>query len=448
MLRRVFLPQLGQTMEEGTIEKWRKRQGERVEKGEVLYELTTDKATLEVESFAGGILKRILVGEGQTAPVNTLIAVIGEEEDDLSPDLLTLSGEAPAATAAPPQAGAPTTGGQELVGGPPPLPGKAFASPRARKMAAERKVPLAAVHGSGPGGRIVEKDVLEYFADLEGVRCTPAAVAYAHEAGVNILDVAAGLEGRRVRKRDVQDAARAGLGRLPVAEPAATQPAGERIPLSAMRRTIARRMTSSKQTIPHFYLIGEVHMRAALDFLARSAGAPDKITVTGLLTKAAALALKQHPRINARFDADALVLRHECNVGVAVAVEDGLFVPVIKDADTKTLNQISAELRSLADAARAGKLIPESYEGGSITISNLGMYGVDYFLPIINPPESCIIGVGKISDQVVARGGGILVEPVMKLSLSADHRIVDGAEAARFFQTLRGLLEGPQALAP
>jgi pyruvate dehydrogenase E2 component (dihydrolipoamide acetyltransferase) len=414
----------------------------------VLYELTTDKATLEVESFAGGIVKRILVGDGQTVPVNALIAVIGEEEDELPPDILMLAEKAPAAEAAAlSPVRAPTTGVPEAPRASPTPTGEVFASPRARKIAAERKVPLAVLHGSGPGGRIVERDVLEYLADLEGVRCTSAAVAYAYEAGVNILDVAAGLQGRRVHKGDVEEAARAGLGRPAAAGAVATVSAGERVPLSAMRRTIARRMTASKQTAPHFYLIGEVRMRAVLDFLGQSAAASAKVTVTGLLTRAAALALKQHPRMNACFNGDALVLRRECNVGVAVDVDGGLFVPVIKHADTKTLSQISAELRSLADAARAGKLIPEQYEGGSITISNLGMYGVDYFVPIINPPESCIVGVGRISDRVVARDGGILVEPMMKVSLSADHRVVDGVEAARFFQTLKGLLEELQELA-
>jgi len=441
MLRRVFLPQLGQTMEEGTIERWLKREGERVRKGEVLYELTTDKATLEVESFADGVLKKIVVGGGQTMPVNALIAVIGDEEDELPADLTEFAGKpsAPAPVVSPGATGPAPTPLEAPPGG---AVAEPSASPRARKIAAEKKVPLAALRGSGPGGRIVERDVIEYLTDLGGVRRTPAAVAHAYDAGVNLLHVAAGVGARRVRKEDVEAAVRSGLGRS-----AAALPAGERLPLSPMRRTIAERMTAAKQAAPHFYLVGHISARAALDLLKRAEAAGGRPTVTALLVKAVALALKKHPRVNARFDGDAVVLRQDCNVGVAVAVEDGLFVPVVRGADAKGLAQISAELRSLAETARAGKLIPEQYEGGCITISNLGMYGVDYFLPIINPPESCIVGVGAISDQVVVRDGGIAVEAVMKVSLSADHRILSGVEAAQFFQTLKALIEDPGQLA-
>jgi pyruvate dehydrogenase E2 component (dihydrolipoamide acetyltransferase) len=435
MLRPVFLPQLGQTMEEGTIEKWHKREGERVRKGEVLYELTTDKATLEVEAFADGILKKIVADEGQTVPVDELIAVIGDEGDQVPADLAVLAGNRPAAEA--PRQTARAAGEPAPRG-----TGETIASPRARKVAAEKRVSLTALRGSGPGGRIIERDVLEHVKDLEGIRFTPAAAALACEQGVNLIEVAAGVGGRRVRKGDVEAAAPSGSG-----SGAGPGLVGERIPLSPMRRTIARRMAASKQTIPHFYLVGEVEMRAALGFLAQSAAAA-RPTVTGLLVKAVALALKEHPRVGGRLEGDALVLSRQCNVGVAVAVEDGVFVPVIRGADTKALSEISSELRSLAEAARAGKLIPEQYEGGSITVSNLGMYGVDYFLPIIHPPESAIVGAGMIRDQVVAREGGMRVVPVMTLSISADHRAVTGVEVARFFQSLKGLLEDPRRLAP
>ncbi len=441
MLHRVLLPQLGQTMEEGTIEKWHKREGDRVQKGEVLYELTTDKATLEVEAFAEGVLKKILVEEGRTVPVNDLIAVIGDEEDDLPEDLSAFRAEVAAprpgegVTAASPTVG-PAVAEREAS-----PPGRAFASPRARKVAEERHVPLAALAGSGPGGRIVERDVHAYLADLEGVRFTPSAARLAQEAGVDLGRVAEKTGDRRVRKEDVLAAVESGLAGRPLPAP------GERVPFTPMRRTIAERMTASKQTVPHFYLVGQVNMRAAMRLRAEmSEAGQDKPTVTALLVKAVALALRDHPRINARLDGDAVVLNRGCNVGVAVAVEDGLFVPVVRNAEAKSLATISAELKSLAETARAGKLIPEQYEGGSVTISNLGTYGVDYFLPIINPPETCIIGVGAIADQVIPRDGSFFVEPIMKVSLSADHRIVDGAEAAEFFQTLKGLLEEPSRL--
>ncbi len=307
-------------------------------------------------------------------------------------------------------------------------------------------MPLAALRGTGPGGRIIECDVLGYLAAVEEVRSTPAARALAYQHGVNLLEVAAEAGGRRLRKDDVVRAVEAGLGRA--ASVPAAEPAGERLALSAMRRTIAQRMTAAKQTVPHFYLVGDVMMRAAMEFLREVSTPQQKVTVTGLLVKAVATALKEHPRVNARFDGDAVVLNDRCNVGVAVAVEDGLFVPVVRDADARGLAEISAELGSLAETARDGKLIPEQYEGGSITISNLGMYGVASFLPIINPPESCIIGVGAISDQVVAQGDGMRIEPMVAISISADHRVIDGAEAAQFFQTLKGLLEDPGRLAP
>jgi pyruvate dehydrogenase E2 component (dihydrolipoamide acetyltransferase) len=322
-----------------------------------------------------------------------------------------------------------------------PAPGRVFASPRARKIAAEKHVPLGAVAGSGPGGRIVERDVRAYLTDLEGIRFTPTAARLAQETDVDLRRVAETVKDRRVRKEDVLAAAEVGLGGRQ------RQAAGRRVSFTPMRRTIAERMAASKQTVPHFYLVGQVNMGAAMRLREDLAAAGrEKPTVTALLVKAVALALKEHPRINARFDGDAIVLNEAPNVGVAVAVEDGLFVPVIRKADGKDLAEISSELKSLAETARAGKLIPQQYEGGSITISNLGTYGVDYFLPIINPPEACIIGVGAIADQVIPRDGSTTVEPIMKVSLSADHRVVNGAEAAEFFRTLKGLMEEPSRL--
>jgi pyruvate dehydrogenase E2 component (dihydrolipoamide acetyltransferase) len=442
MLKRVFLPQLGQTMEEGTVEKWHKAEGEQVRKGEVLYELTTDKATLEVEAFASGVLKKILVEEGRTVPVNELIAVLGDEGDELPDDLSELrGGAAPAAAAEAQDAAIAAARPAEAQAAPEAAPGqgRAFASPRARKVAEELKVPLEALRGSGPGGRVVERDVTDYAARLAETPHTPTAAALAHAEGLDLLQVAAGVDGR-VRRADVEAAVAAGGGRR--------EGAAERIPLSAIRHTIAERMTASKRDVPHFYLVGDVAMGAALALLRELERQGRKATVTALLVKAVGLVLAEHPRMNARFDGDAVVLNAERNVGVAVAVEDGLFVPVIRRADAKDLPAISAELRSLAEAAREGRLIPGQYEGGSITVSNLGMFGVTSFLPIINPPEACIIGVGAIANRVVAtEEGGMRVEPMMSVSLSADHRVTDGAEAARFFQTLKGLLEAPGPLA-
>ncbi len=436
MLHRVLLPRLGQTMEEGTIEKWHKREGDPVEKGEVLYELTTDKATLEVEAFVAGTLRKILAAEGETVSVNEVIAIIGDPDEELPDDLEAVKAPARAEPEAAAEVTPPDAAAEPVAE---PAAGRLFASPRARKVAREQKVPLEVLSGSGPGGRIVERDVDAYLAALDEVSYTPAALAYAFQRGVDLPAVARGVEGR-VRRMDVEKALAEGVGRP-------TARAGRRVELTPMRQTIAERMTRSKQAVPHFYLTGQVDMGPAMDLLAGlKEQSPVKLTVTTLLVRAVGLALREHPRVNARFDGDGVVLNEECNVGVAVAVEEGLFVPVVRQADRKALEAIAPELRSLADAARAGRLIPEQYEGGSITLSNLGMYGVDYFLPIINPPESCIIGVGRIREQPVAAGGKIWVGRVMDVSVSADHRVVDGAEAAEFFRTLKTMLEEPERL--
>ena len=455
MLQDILLPRLGQTMEEGTIERWHKAEGERVERGEILYELTTDKATLEVESFATGVLKKILVAEGETAPVNELIAVVGEEDDELPADWEAYRAQASAAAseqepAAPDAAAAiaatPQPHEAEVEQYPavepsqPPAPARLFASPRAKKIAAEQQVPLAILQGTGPNGRIVERDVEKYLDELARIKYTPTARKVAYGAGVSLLDIQPDAPDRRITKADVLRAAQAAL-------PAATARPGERIAMTPMRQTIAKRMAQSKQTVPHFYLVGDVMMRRALERRHELNAAGDvHITITDLLVRAVALALTRHPRVNARFAGGAIIVNAAVNVGVAVAVEDGLFVPVIRGADKKTLAQVSAELKPLAARAREGKLTPDQYEGGSITISNLGTFGVDYFLPIVNPPETCILGVGRVAEQIVVQDGAMRIEPVMKVSLSADHRVVDGAEAAKFYRTLRELLEEPESL--
>jgi len=455
MLQEVLLPRLGQTMEEGTIAKWHKSEGDTVRRGEILYELTTDKATLEVESFAEGVLKKILVAEGQTVAVNELIAIIGAEGDELPDDLEAY--RAQVTGAAREEAGErepPTPPAEAKLGpaAPQPAPavsaevptaarpvGRIFASPRARKLAREQKVPLAALQGSGPNSRIVERDVMQYLQRLDTIRFTPAARDAAFQAGVSLLEVAPAEAHGRISKADVEAAAARGR--------AAAPGPGERVPLSVMRRTIAKRMTASKQAVPHFYLVGEVLMRKALERRAELNRSGElHITITDLLVRAAALALREFPGLNARFEGDAIVLNPEANVGVAVAVEDGLFVPVIRNADTKGLPQISAELKALVQTARKGKLRPDQYEGGSLTISNLGTFGVDYFMPIINPPESCILGIGRVAEQIVVQDGAMRIEPVMKVTLSADHRVTNGAEAAQFYAAFRRELEDPQRL--
>ena len=448
MLKDILLPQLGQTMEEGTVERWHTAEGDRIERGEVLYELTTDKATLEVEAFVEGVLLKIVAAEGQTVPVNDLVAIVGDEGDELPEDLGAYRAQVTGAAGSVPTAEgkeeeAPVTEAAPAVPVAPAeaAPGRLLASPRARKIAQEQKVPLAALAGSGPNGRIIERDVRGYIEKLSAIKHTPAAREAALAAGVGLVDVEPSKPGGRITREDVARAVAAAPTTLAAAAP------GERIALSPMRRTIALRMSEVKRTVPHFYLGGEVLMRNAQERREElnAAGGP-KITLTHMLVRAAALALKAHPGVNARFEGDTIVVNQAVNVGVAVAVEDGLFVPVLKNADARTLAQIATELGELARLAREGRLRPDQYEGGSITISNLGMYGVAFFLPIINSPESCILGIGQVSEQIVAHDGAMRIEPVMQVTLSADHRVIDGAQAAEFYGMFGTLLEEPEEL--
>ncbi|MBS3764027.1 MAG: 2-oxo acid dehydrogenase subunit E2 [Planctomycetes bacterium] len=444
MLQEVLLPQLGQTMEEGTIEKWHKKEGDKVKKGEVLFELTTDKATLEVESFADGLLKKILVEEGKTVPVNELVAIIGEEDDELPEDLSALREKTKESVEVAESTEDQATAQQETVSsGISPgsdAAARVFISPRARKLAEENEIPVNILSGSGPQGRIIERDIETYLDELSQINYTPTAREVAIRQGVDLRGLEPAEGATRITREDVQRAAEEGAA-------TGTVSGSNRVELPAMRQTIAQRMAESKQSVPHFYLVGQINMRAAAEYRQElNMSADVHITFTDLLVKAAGLAMKDHPRVNARFDGDSILLNSKANVGVAVAVEDGLFVPVIHNADRRNLKEISSDLKSLAATAREGKLRPDQYEGGSLTISNLGTYGVDYFIPIINPPESCIIGVGKIAEEVIAEDGAIRIEPLMKVTISADHRVVDGAQAAEFYATFRDLLENPEKL--
>ncbi len=463
MLQKVILPQLGQTMEEGTIEKWHKKEGDTVSKGDVLFDLTTDKATLEVEAFAEGILKVILVEEGATVPVNDLVAIVGDEQDKVPEDLSSLAeedgesddsalldgdGSSEDDIAEKQKATAGASGKAQTVESPdagtgvsPQQTERLFISPRARKIAEENHVAAEALRGrgSGPDGRIVEKDVRKYLKLLDAgdVKYTPAAKEVAFAEGLDILTVEP-EDAVRITKKDVLNAKDKGKDVLQ----------GETVELNAMRKTIAQRMTHSKQNIPHFYLVGDVHMSSALDMRKElnESGEDQHITITDMIIKTAAIALEKHPRMNASFDNNTLIVKKEINIGVAVAVDDGLFVPVIHNAAEKSLYEISTELKSLAKKSREGTLLPEQYEGGCVTISNLGAYGIDYFLPIINPPESCIIGIGAVKEEIVVKDGNMRIEPVMKVSVSADHRVTDGAAAADFFKTFCEILKSPKHL--
>ena len=393
------MPKLGLTMEEGTILKWRKGEGEAVEKGEIILDIQTDKVEYEVESPDGGLLLKTLAGEGAVVPCGVDIAVIGREGEDVSgfggggaqdetPET-TATGTPPAPV--PVEAPAPP-------GAAPPAPaGRVFASPAARRVARELGVDFRVLKGSGPGGRIVQADV--------------------------------------------RTAAASGG---PAAATAST-------PLSGMRKIIAERMLASWSQAPRVTLQAEVDLTnlLAVREASRQAWENDlgvKVSINDLVIFYAARAARRCPAVNVRLNGDALERMRDVNVGVAVAVEDGLMVPVIRDADEKSIDAISREAKALAEAARAGALGLDALEGGTFTISNLGAYGVDHFSAIINHPESAILSVGAARERAVARNGEVVARTTAYLGVNADHRIVDGAPAAEFLATLKNMLEHPKVM--
>ncbi len=386
----ILMPRLSDTMESGVVLVWHKQPGDQVTPGEVLAEIETDKAVMEYEAYEAGTLGRILVGEGEEAAIGVPIALLGDGTE--SPTAPTR----PAATA--PAAAVPAVAAPD---GDRPL-----ASPLARRDARERGIDLRTLHGSGPGGRIVRADVL---AAAQQTAAPPPADR--------------------------------------------TWPAGDEaaevIPLSPLRRTIGRRLTESVHMAPHFYVtaVAEVDalvaLRADLNAQLVAAG-KDKVSLNDLVVRACAIALREHPEVNASLTGDGLVRHPGVHVGVAVATDDGLLVPVVRDADGKTVTAIAAATRELAERARTRRLAPDEMTGSTFTVSNLGMYGVEQFTAIINPPEAAILAVGATSrDAVVLDDGGIAARTRLRYTLSADHRILDGAIAARFLATVTRLLETP-----
>lgn len=414
MATQVRLPQLSLTMTEGTIGKWLKRKGDVVAKGEPLYEVETDKVINEVDSPVSGVLQEIVVPEGGTVPVQGVVAVVGASDEDAAPGELTAetgNGQSAAEAAAAPRAAAPTA----------PSPGgRLFVSPRARKLAEERGIDLLQVRGTGPGGRIMEKDVEREAAALaERVPVPPPSV---HTIPPPVA-----------------------------AAPARVADAYVAVRVAGMRKTIADRMSQSQAMTAHVTLSAEVDMGEAAK-LREQANAEwaksgvGKLTFTDVIVKAAAKALREHPRINST-SADGEIREHRAvHVGVAVALEEGLIVPVIRNADGRSLLEISTAVRDLADRARRNALAADEVTGGTFTVTNMGMMGVETFTPIINWPECAILGVGRIADRAVARAGQVVVRPTMWLSLTFDHRIVDGAPAAAFLDRVKQLLESPYLL--
>ncbi len=442
------MPMLGNTMEEGTIVQWFKKVGDPVKKGEPLLEVMSDKANFEVEAEADGIVRAVLADADATVAVHTPICIIGTADEPID-DLLSGDGaSAPQQTTTPVTASAPTAEQASA-----PVVSSVAASPRAKKLAAEKGVDLAtlAAGGSGPGGRILAADV-EAAAIAPGVRATPLATRIADDLGVRLAEVAAGPA--RVRAEDVLRAAQAAQTAPPApapkpAPPTAGEPAvAEVIPFKGLRKLTADTVTRSRFTAPHITLNMEVDMTGAKALHAQLAQSVQetygvKMTLTDLLVKAVGKALAKHPLCNAALIGDEIRVYADRNVGVAVAAPSGLVVPVIRQADTLSLVEISSKLRELVARCREGKQTQDDISGGTFTITNIGMFGVDSFDPIIVPPQACILGVCRVAEKPVVVDGQIVIRSMMNLSLSFDHRVLDGVPAAQFLQTLKGLLENP-----
>ena len=406
----INMPRLSDTMEEGTVASWLKQVGDSVEEGDILAEIETDKATMEFESFFSGVLLHIGIQVGETAAVDTLLAIIGPEGTDVAAILAAPAPLTKAADQAPVQTKIPIETHDDVaaaVKAPVPVTtstGRIMASPLAKKIAKEKGIDLNLVAGTGESGRIVKRDVEQF---------TPTTKTVATQVQASVF-VPAGQEKQ------------------------------EEIPNSQMRKTIAKRLGESKFSAPHYYLSVEFDMDAAIAFRKQYNSIPDtKISFNDIVVKAVALSLKAHPQVNSQWFDDKMVLNHHVHVGVAVAVEDGLVVPVLKFANEMNLPQIGSQVRDFAGRARSKKLTPQEMDGSTFTVSNLGMFGINEFTSIINQPNSAILSVGAIVQKPVVKEDKIVVGNTMKLTLACDHRTVDGATGAQFLQTLKEYIENP-----
>ena len=416
MASKVIMPKLSPTMEEGQIARWLKKEGDKVSMGEPLAEIDTDKATMEMQALANGILRKILINEGESAPLGQLIAVIGEPDEDIA----SVLSEAPAPAKTPEAKPAEPTKVEESKveepkgdEPPPPAPpppsngrqtgntdsGRMIVSPLAARMAADSGLDLRSIQGSGPSGRIIKRDI---------------------EAALT--------------KPKVQESVAPGAGAGYHDEPA-----------TQIRQTIAKRLVTSIGPVPHFFLTVDIEMdRAAEMRESIQALDPDlKISINDVILKCAAAALMQHPQVNASFQEKFIRYYEHADIGVAVAIEDGLITPVVRAADQKSLSQIAGEVRELAERARSKKLKPEEYTGATFSISNLGMFGIDEFTAVINPPEGAILAVGAMTPKPVVRDNQVVVRQMMRVTMSCDHRVIDGATGAKFLQTFKKILENP-----
>jgi pyruvate dehydrogenase E2 component (dihydrolipoamide acetyltransferase) len=440
----MIMPKMGDGMEEGTLLRWLKDIGDEIKAGDAIAEIETDKVSLEIEATESGVFTKKLVEEGATVPIGTAIAAIGDDAgaqeaapapetaEPAAKPAAAANGTAPAPAPAPAPAAAPARPAAAVAVADAPqvaetAPGeRPRASPLVRRLAAEHGLDLTRIAGSGPGGRIVRDDVMPY---IDGSKPAPRVAAQAGAAPAPAAPIAA----------------------APAAAPAASgRPAGEVIQMSRIRKTTGRRMVESKQTIPHFYVTTEVDMGPAVAFReqvnAQIEDKAGKISFNDLVVKAAAIGLREFPALNQSLEGEVLTAHANIDINIAVAIEGGLIAPFIADADQKSLGAIARASKDLAGRARQGGLVPEEYQGGTFTISNLGMFDVDEFIAIINPPQAAILAIGSIREQPVVENGEIVVGHRMKITLSADHRVSDGAEVARFLQVVKALLQNPMKL--
>lgn len=447
------MPKFGFTQESAQIVRWLKQAGDAVEQGDPIAEVTTDKVNMEVEAPATGILDGLRFGEGDTVPVTEIIAFIRGAQETL-----------PAGTPAPATSAAPAPAAPVPSANAPEVRASAPATPVAAKLAADLGVDVNHVAGTGPGGRVTRRDVEAHAAQsapaAEGkVRAAPAARRVARELGVDLATVAGSGPGGRVQSADVQAEARrmtTDAGRTPAQAEAAAGPRPaslvvKTVPLAGMRRTIAQRLQKSFQEAPHIFFDAEIDVTAAEGLRARANARlskdQPKISLTAIVAKACAWALGRHPWLNSWLIGDEIQVCGDVNLGVAVALEEGLIVPVVPAAQTKGLAQLAAEIADLAERARTNRLRPDDVAGGTFTISNLGMFGVDRFTAILNPPQVGILAVSRARKQFVPdEHDQPVARPLMTVTLSADHRVVDGAAAARFLADLRAALEDPGLL--
>lgn len=414
----ITMPQMGADMTEGIVVRWLKAVGDQVERGEIIAEIETDKATVELEAFETGVLLQLVAAEGETVPVGDVIAVLGSPGETAAPVQRKEAAETPARRGTPKPVAA-TAAGKEPAPALAETPSAAARagerlriSPVARRMATEAGIDPATLPGSGPDGRILRRDV-------------EAALAVAPAARVE----------RPAR---------------PAAAPAPAPAPGAVEPLSKMRQAIARRMSQSKQTQPHYYLTLDIDMTAALAFreqFNQAAGEEERVSINDLVVKACTLALQRHPKFNAEYGEDGLRYHEQVNIAIGIALDEGLIAPALLDCGAKTLGAIARESKDLIARAKGGHLRTDEYGAGTFTITNLGAYGVEMLIGIINPPQAAILGVGSVMPQAVVRDGEVVARQVMKVALSADHRVSDGAEGARFIKEIQALLENPASLA-